>query len=626
MTVGLTGGLAAATAPSTGSTGSSTASTDGSSAGPWSPPPRAPWPGPSPGPVTASRPKAPVAVGTGGAVASVDDVASEVGLDVLARGGNAADAAIATAAALGVTEPYSAGIGGGGFLVHHDGATGEVTTLDGRETAPAAFTERSLLAADGTPLPTADVVSSGLSVGVPGTPALWDRAARDLGTRPLRALLAPAARIAERGFVVDATFAQQTADNAARFARFPATAEVYLPGGAVPAVGDVFRNPDLARSYRALAAGGVEELYGGGRLGRAVLAASTAPATAPGVQVLGGQLTPADLAAYDVLEKDPVVSHYRGLEVHGMPVPSSGGIAVGEALNLLEAYDALSGQGLPDVDQVQHLHRFAEATATAFADRNRWVGDVPGVPAAELLSQGFADERACQVFDPGAAAPRPIPFGSPDGSYDCAGAPGATAATADDHGTTHLTVADRWGDVVSYTLTIEATGGSGITVPGYGFLLNNELTDFNALPVTAGVPDPNLPGPGKRPRSSMAPTIVLRDGKPVLALGSPGGATIITTVAQVLVGDVDRHLPLVEAIAAPRISSRNAASTPAEPAIADGPEGAGLRALGHALTTTPEIGAATAIAIRGDGTFEAAAETTRRGGGSAVVLRPQPPG
>jgi gamma-glutamyltranspeptidase/glutathione hydrolase len=305
-----------------------------------------------------------------------------------------------------------------------------------------------------------------------------------------------------------------------------------------------------------------------------------------------------------------------------MPVPSSGGIAVGESLNLLEAYDRRTRLPLWAVDDVQYLHRFAEATATAFADRGRWVGDVPNVPTRELLRQGFANERACQLFNPNRAHARPIPFGSPDGSYSCTPPAGRTSVQRDDHGTTHLTVADRWGNVAAYTLTIEQTGGSGITVPGRGFLLNNELTDFNFVPATAGVPDPNLPGPGKRPRSSMSPTIVTDRGRPVLALGSPGGATIITTVAQVLTEYLDRGLPLVDAIAAPRISSRNGAATEAEPVIFNGPEGTGLRTLGHELKSIPELGAATAIRLVGRNRFEAAAETSRRGGGSAMVVRP----
>jgi gamma-glutamyltranspeptidase/glutathione hydrolase len=284
-----------------------------------------------------------------------------------------------------------------------------------------------------------------------------------------------------------------------------------------------------------------------------------------------------------------------------------------------------------ELSHVDYLHRFSEASATAFADRNRWVGDTapgePAVPVEELISPAFAAERAC-LFDPAEAfKPRPIPFGSPDGSYTSC-APG-TATQREPHegpSTTHLTAADRWGNVASYTLTIESTGGSGITVPGYGFLLNNELTDFNFVPLTPGVPDPNLPGPGKRPRSSMSPTILLHDGKPFLAVGSPGGATIITSVSQTILGYLDRGLPLVDAIAAPRLSSRNAVNgtEPAEPALLASPVGAGLRALGHKLTDGGEIGAVTAIRSLDRGGFEAAAETVRRGGGSAMVVRPQP--
>jgi gamma-glutamyltranspeptidase / glutathione hydrolase len=563
--------------------------------------------------------RAPLAVGTGGAVASVDPDATRIGTEVLRQGGNAADAAVATAAALGVTEPYSSGIGGGGYLVYRDARTGRVTTIDGRETAPASFTPTVFTDAAGKPLDFATVVSSGLSVGTPGTPALWDKAARRLGTWSLSRLLAPAEQLAKDGFVVDATFAAQTAANAERFRKFPATAAIFLPGGAPPAVGSTFRNPDLARAYALLRARGVETLYRGD-LGRAVVAAAAHPATAPGVTVLAGKLTTADLRAYRALQQEPTRTRYRDLEIYGMAPSSSGGIAVGEALNLLEAYDRLTGVPLRKVDDVQYLHRLSEASATAFADRNRWVGSVPGVPVEQLLSQRYADARACALFDATTARPRPIPAGDPASSAACAKA-GSVTAVADDEGTTHLTVADRWGNVASYTLTIEQTGGSGITVPGYGFLLNNELTDFNFAPATPGVPDPNLPAAGKRPRSSMSPTIALRGGKPWLALGSPGGATIITTVLQVLTEYTDRDRSLVDAIAAPRLSSRNGKED-AEPAIEGGPTGAALRKLGHVLVANPEIGAATAIRILPGGRFEAAAETTRRGGGAALVVHP----
>ena len=575
-----------------------------------------------PPPVGHDLPKVPVMTGSGGAVASVDPVASQVGIDVLAAGGNATDAAVATAAALGVTEPYSTGIGGGGFFVHYDASNGAVETIDGRETAPMTYDESTFLDAEGDPLPFRDVVGSGLSVGVPGTPATWQRAAERWGTQRFGDLLRPAERLARNGFVVDQTFHDQTAANAERFSVFPETAATFLPGGQAPAVGSVFRNRDLSKAYRELRTHGIASLYAG-RMGEDLVAEVRRPTTVPGAEVFPGQMTTADLAAYQALDKAPVHSSYRGRDVWGMPVPSSGGITVAEILNLVEAYDERTGVPVGDVDDVQYLHRFAEASATAFADRNRYIGDVPDVPTEELVSQGFADERSC-LFDPDAAMPRPVPFGSPDGSYASCDE-GEESGTPPHEGmsTTHLSVVDRWGNAVSYTSTIEQTGGSGIVVPGWGFLLNNELTDFEFAPITEGVPHPNLPGPGKRPRSSMAPTVVTGPSGLELVVGSPGGSTIITTVAQILLGHQERGLSVGDAIAAPRFSSRNGSSGSAEPAIADGEVGAGLSALGHRLSPTAEIGAATAVEVLGDGRLRAAAEPERRGGGSAMVVSPQ---
>lgn len=563
--------------------------------------------------------KVPTMTGAGGAVSSVDETATAVGIDVLRRGGNAVDAAVATAATLGVTEPFSSGIGGGGFFVYYDAGSGRVHTIDGRETAPRAFTPTTLTDGAGKALEFDEVVSSGLSVGVPGTPATWDAAVSAWGTRSLGTLLAPAEKVARRGFTVDAYYRSHTASNAKRFAMFPDTAELFLPGGAPPAVGSTFRNPDLARTYRQIARHGVDVMYRG-RLGKDVVAAATRPRTAPGLTVRSSPMTPADVAAYRVRRPAPVVAAYRDLQIVGMGAPSSGGIAVGEILGLMEAYAARTKVSTAAATPVDHLHRFAEASATAFADRNRWVGHVPGVPTRELLSRGFLGERACG-FDPAKAAARPVPFGTPDGDYGACPAPGGTTgAGREGTSTTHLNVADRWGNVVSYTLTIEQTGGSGITVPGRGFLLNNELTDFDFVPVTAGVPDPNLPGPGKRPRSSMSPTIVLRDGRPVLTVGTPGGATIITTVSQILLGTLDRGMPLVDAIAAPRISSRNTGAT-AEKTFLATPEAAALAAKGHRLDPVDQIGNASGIRLLPGRRFEAAAETTRGGGGSAMVVR-----
>ncbi|GAB94288.1 gamma-glutamyltranspeptidase/glutathione hydrolase [Kineosphaera limosa] len=572
-----------------------------------------------PKPVGHKLPKVATMTGSGGAVASVDPVASQVGIDVLKAGGNAADAAVATAAALGVTEPYANGIGGGGFFVYYDAKSQQVSTLDGRETAPAGMHEKSFLEPDGKPMEFWKAVNSGLSVGVPGTPATWQAALDRWGSRSFSQLLAPAQKIAERGFVVDDSFAQATADNAERFAKFPATAQIFLPGGEPVVPGQVLRQPDLAKAYAALREHG-PAAFTSGPLADAMVQTVQHPKTAEGVSVPAGTMTHADLRAYQVLAKDPIHSTYRGYDVYAMGLPSSGGIAVGSTLNLLEQYEKRTGTTVNDADQAAYLHAFAEATATAFADRNRWVGDVPGVPVAELISKGFAAERACG-FDPAKAQQRPIAFGEPDGEYGPCAAPGEGGGGAPNDGaaTTHLTTSDKWGNVASYTLTIEQFGGSGMVVPGWGFLLNNEMTDFEFEPMTQGVPALNLPAPGKRPRSSMAPTIVLKDGKPVVAVGAAGGATIITTTAQILTGYLDRDLSLVKAVAADRISSRNTATT-AEPSLIVSDDGKKLIDSGHELTPAAAIGRATAIAFK-DGKAIPAAETSRGGGGSAMVVK-----
>lgn len=564
--------------------------------------------------------KVPEAIGRGGAVSSVDPYATEVGIRVLRSGGNAVDAAIAMAATLGVTEPFSSGIGGGGFFVFHHARSGKVWTINGRETAPMSYTEQQFTDGEGNALDFDEVVNSGQSVGVPGTPATWAVAARRFGTRRLADLLEPAEKIARQGFVVDQNYHDHTASNAERFAMFPETVKVFLPGGEVPKVGSAIRNPDLADTYRLLRRRGVAEFYRG-RIGRALLAEARKPSTAPGVEVLPGEMTARDLACYRAPVQRPTRSKFRYFDVYGMSVPSSGGIAVGEILNLLDAYLEISGRSLIDLSEVEYLHQLSEASATAFADRNRYVGDVRGVPVKELLSKGFAHERA-QLFDPSKAQERPIPFGFPDGDYDDPPATGDRQGEPyEGRSTTHLNAVDRWGNVVAYTLTIEQTGGSGITVPGHGFLLNNELTDFNFVPVTEGVPDPNLPGPGKRPRSSMSPTIVFEDDRPVLTAGTPGGATIITSVAHIIAGHLGRDLDLVDAIAAPRLSSRNGPEQ-ADLGLADSPTGQALTDLGHKLTPTTWIGNASGISMA-PRRLTAAAETVRGGGGAAAVVEPR---
>ncbi|MER5715670.1 gamma-glutamyltransferase [Streptomyces sp. NPDC002132] len=562
--------------------------------------------------------KTPVAVGYGGAVASVDADASAAGIEVLRNGGNAVDAAVATAAALGVTEPYSAGIGGGGYFVYYDAKSRTVRTIDGRETAPRTA-DAKLFQENGKPIPFTDAVSSGLAVGTPGTPATWESALDKWGSTKLGTLLKPAERLARDGFTVDDTFRSQTAANETRFRYFPDTARLFLPGGRLPAVGSTFKNPDLARTYKELGRKGVRALYRGDIADDIVDTVNHPPVDpASGWNARPGKLSAKDLAGYRTRLQAPTRTTYRGLGVYSIAPSSSGGTTVGEALNILERTD------LSKATQVQYLHRYIEASRIAFADRGRWVGDpaFEDVPTKELLSQRYADSRGCLIKDD-AVLTSPLAPGDPRHPAPCGAYGTAAPTTYEGENTTHLTVADKWGNVVAYTLTIEQTGGSGITVPGRGFLLNNELTDFSFAPANPAVHDPNLPGPGKRPRSSISPTIVLdRHGKPVVALGSPGGATIITTVLQTLTGFLDRKLPLVDAIAAPRASQRNAAQTELEPGLYGSDVAKQLEALGHSFRLNPEIGAATGVQRLPDGKWLAAAEKTRRGGGSAQVVRP----
>ncbi|OLZ74367.1 gamma-glutamyltransferase [Streptomyces sp. IMTB 2501] len=565
-----------------------------------------------------------VAVGSGGAVSSVNPYASQAGINVLKHGGNAVDAAVATAAALGVVEPYSAGIGGGGYFVYYDARTKTVHTIDGRETGPARMRSDSFAdPSTGKAIPFDEAVNSGLSVGVPGTPATWQKALDDWGTIPLAQALRPATRIADDGFVVNDQFRAQTQMNEARFRDFTSTAQLFLPGGELPVVGTRFRNPDLARTYRELAHDGVAAVYHGD-IGRDVARTVQNPPVTAGStrKVRPGLMETADLAGYRVVPRTPTHTTYHGLDVYSMAPSSSGGTTVGEALNILENFH------LSPSDKVQALHDYLEASRIAFADRNRWVGDpaFSDVPTDQLLSKEYAKERAC-LIQPGTSLTSPLAPGDPrHPGQGCAQGTGSQEPY-EGPSTTHLVASDRWGNVVSYTLTIEQTGGSAITVPGRGFLLNNELTDFDFTPLTAGVPDPNLPGPGKRPRSSMSPTIVMRDGRPLIAVGSPGGATIITTVLQTLVNRLDLGMSLPEAVAAPRISQRNRATTEAEPAFLDSPERPALEALGEhfvlappAFTPSPEIGAVAALEFGPHGQVTAVAEPKRRGGGSAMVV------
>jgi gamma-glutamyltranspeptidase/glutathione hydrolase len=438
--------------------------------------------------------------------------------------------------------------------------------------------------------------------------------------------------VAEQGFDVDSFFFEQTSRNLDRFKMFSSTAQLLLtPEGKPYPVGSVFKNPDLAKTYRLVAEGGSRAFYKG-EIAKAIVETLAHPPVVPGApkKVRPGVMQLSDLEDYEARIREPVKSTYRGYTVYGMGAPTSGSIAVELALNLLEADEPAS------MSRVDFLQRYIEASRLAFADRSAYVADPEfvDVPVSGLLSKAYAAERR-KAMDLTKAATREVPPGNPfafqeDPSFVPRASLGASPSLLSvldvpNLETTHISTSDKAGNIVSYTCTIEAEGGSGIAVPGYGFMLNNEVTDFD-VPPSPAAPHANIPEPGKRPRSSMAPTLVFKDGKPVLALGSPGGSTIITTVLQTLVNHLDFGMPLLEAVGAPRVSQRNVpdGSSQAEPEFIASPEGAALQAKGYVFRdVTPmggQIGAATAIRFNDDGTVTAVAEPRRRGGGSAMVV------
>ncbi|MEX3314362.1 gamma-glutamyltransferase [Sulfitobacter sp. PS-8MA] len=471
-------------------------------------------------------------------VAAANPHAVQAGADVLARGGTAADALVAVQAMLGLVEPQSSGLGGGAFLVWYDAATGQVTTLDGRETAPLAATPRLFQDAEGAPLKFFDAVVGGLSVGTPGTPALMAEAHARWGNQDWRDLLTPAAELAEAGFTVSPRLAELVAGDVARLGRAPDTAAYFLPGGAPIEAGAVLRNPAYAETLRIFAEEGPDAFYGG-EIGKQIVAAVQG-ADQPGV------LSDMDLAIYQVKERAAVCAPYRGHEVCGMGPPSSGAVAVGQILGMLAEADLSAGPQDAEV-----LRLIGDASRLAFADRGRYLADsdfVP-VPVTGLLDPAYLKTRAA-LLEGDDALPEVTP-GRP--AFDHA------LNWADDQAielpsTSHVSIVDAMGNVASMTTTIE--NGFGSRVMAAGFLLNNELTDFSFRSHVEGVPVANRVEPGKRPRSSMAPTIVLKEGAPVLALGSPGGSRIIGYVAGAIIAHLDWGMDVQQAVAAPHAVNR----------------------------------------------------------------------
>ena len=576
----------------------------------------------------------PLAVGTGGAVASMDVGASRAGIDVLKRGGNAVDAAVATASALGVTVPWVAGPGGGGFMVIYNARTHTVTTVDGRETCPAACTTTMFVdPSTGKPMGYTTASDQPLATGVPSNLATWATAVGNYGRLSLSDDLQPAIHVAKHGFAVNFDFNQLEQSSLSTLQAYPASASLLLtPSGDPLPVGTWLRNPDLAHTYELIARRGPSALYDG-PIGQAIVQADDHPVLTPGQTVVTnpGIMTMQDLRSYRTRILAPTKVDYRGLDVYGMAPPSSGGSTEGEILNILNGFP------LSSESRVQALFQYLEASRLAYADRNAYVGDPDfvNVPLSGLLDPAFAATRRCLIGN--TAATSPVPAGSPFAPFPgCAssgaGSSSSASASPEAHHTNNIVTEDKWGDVVAYTNTINFFGGSGQVVPGYGFLLNNELTDFDFAPPSPGATDPNLPAPGKEPRSSMGPVIALQNGQPQFAIGAAGGSTIIETVVQTLINHVDFGMSLPDALAAPRVAQTNSSSntSEAEPDFYNSQLAQQLTsqygekfslATGPILPLDNYPGDATALQMLGHGQAEAIAEPVRLGGGSALALQ-----
>ena len=515
-------------------------------------------------------------VANNGMVATEQELASRIGLDILKAGGNAVDAAVGIGFALAVALPNAGNLGGGGFMMVHDAKTGKSVALDFREVAPLKATRNMYLDDKGNVINGKSLYTH-YAVGVPGTVAGMEHALKKWGTMPLDKVIAPSIALAEKGFPVSETLAKILRQEQKNMGKWPATTEIFWKDGAPLKRGDLLVQKDLAQSMRLIAQQGAKAFYEG------AIAQKIAAEMAPHA----GAVTLQDLREYKVAEREPVRGTYRGYEVVTMPPPSSGGTHLVQILNMLEQWPlAQWGQ-----NSAQTLHHMAESSKLAYADRSEYLGDPDFVkiPLKGLTSKRYAESLA-KTIDPNRARPaKEIKPGQPQ-PYES-------------DQTTHYSVVDKAGNAVAVTYTLNTNFGSGIVAKGTGILLNNEMDDFAAKPGVANAyglvgGDANAVAAKKRPLSSMTPTLVLKDGKPTLVTGSPGGARIITTVLQTVVNTIDFGNNPAEAAAAPRVHHQ---WTPDELRVekglsADTP--ALLKQRGHNIAVKPSMGRTQTIQIR----------------------------
>ncbi|MEQ8409573.1 MAG: gamma-glutamyltransferase [Gammaproteobacteria bacterium] len=531
-----------------------------------------------------------------GMVASASRLASEVGAQTLARGGNAVDAAVATAFALAVTWPTAGNIGGGGFMVYY-GDNGDTTTFDFREKAALAATERMYLGMDGEVANNSNHAGA-LAVGVPGTVAgLW-KAHQERGSLPWDELVAPAVALARDGIPITYALRSGFARNEPRFEQYPSSmAKFFKPDGSHYDLGETWTQPDLAHTLELIQTQGKDGFYRG----------ENAQRLAGFLQGMGGIITEEDLARYEAVEREPIRGSYRGYEIVSMPPPSSGGVAMVEMLNILEGYD-LAAMGHNSAD---YLHVLTEAMRRAYADRAEHLGDPDfneALPIERLTSKDYAATLRASIDMDAKSESDEREF----------------AQIYESEETTHFSVADSEGNMVSVTYTLEYGYGSAIVVEGGGYLLNNELGDFNAVPGltnrfgTIGTP-PNLVAPEKRPLSSMTPTIVGQNGKPLFAIGSPGGRTIINTTMQVILNVIDHGYNIAQAIEAGRIHHQWLPDVTSMEGDSFSPDTVRLyQAKGHEIRERGSQGAAMGVYLDREEGLYLGGSDSRRGDGAAV--------